>query len=257
MDNKPLISIITATYNSQNTLDKFINSIVNQSYKNFELIIIDGASKDNTIDIIKQHSDHIIKWISEKDNGVYDAWNKGLTYAKGDWITFIGSDDELYHDALENYIDFINNSQEQYDLISSRIHIINDNNDIVRTLGWPWEWKKSRKVFTIAHPGALHKKDLFSKFGNFNTMFKICGDYDFLLRCGEDMKAGFMNKVTLRMALGGLSDTHAVLKETYKILRVTSKLNYIDATYIYTLQSLKYFIRKGFRQLGLNIALKK
>ena len=99
--SKPLISIITVCYNSEKTIERSIQSIINQSYKNIEFIIIDGSSSDNTLEIIDKYKEMISIKISEKDSGIYDAFNKGLNICNGDLIGFVNSDDYLMPDALE------------------------------------------------------------------------------------------------------------------------------------------------------------
>src|SRR2546426_834552 len=96
MINQPLLSIVIVVYNAGSTLKHAIESVLNQTYKNIELIIIDGGSNDNTLQIINNYSSQIGYFISEKDNGIYDAMNKGILAAKGDWILFLGADDILY-----------------------------------------------------------------------------------------------------------------------------------------------------------------
>jgi len=148
-EKEPIITIITATYNSVSVLERCIQGVISQTYKNIEFIIIDGNSKDETVAIIKKYSNHIFKWISEPDKGVYDAWNKGIDLATGSWITFIGSDDLLYPDAIQNYVEHINKSNVNFDFISSRVHVVNKHDNVIRTLGWPWRWETSRRENNI------------------------------------------------------------------------------------------------------------
>ncbi|WP_162846991.1 glycosyltransferase family 2 protein [Mucilaginibacter gracilis] len=255
---QPLISIITATYNSGKVLENYLLSIKNQTYKNIELIVVDGASTDNTIEIVKKYHDVVNKWISEKDSGVYEAWNRGLALAQGEWIAFVGSDDEVYPDAFSSYVQFLNKAEsENFNYISSRVKIVDGKGKFIRLLGWPWVWETSRKVCNIAHPGSLHHKSLFKQFGNYNTSFKICGDYEWLLRVGENLKAGFMDQITVKMALGGLSDTLGVVKESYRAISETGSATKQEALKLYYLQTIKFAAKKVLRKLNINIILKK
>ena len=104
---RKLISIIIATYNAGSTLESCLKSIIAQKNDLIELLIIDGKSSDNTLKIVNAYRNQIDIFISEKDKGIYDAWNKGIVLANGQWIMFIGADDILYSDVLEGYIDFI------------------------------------------------------------------------------------------------------------------------------------------------------
>lgn len=248
-NNLPLVSIIIATYNSATILERCLLSIINQNYRNYELIIIDGASADTTVDIIKKYTNYITYWKSEKDNGIYEAWNKGLVNAKGEWVAFVGSDDMFYPDAIKNYMKFINLSDIQYDYISSKVERVDNDGKVVRVFGWPWEWEKSKKACTVAHPGSLHNKRLFKKYGLFDTKFKICGDYEFLLRCGKAMKAGFMDLITLKMSLGGLSDSKSVVKETYYALRLSNSVSPATAIWLFIMHNLKFHLRRSLHLL--------
>jgi glycosyltransferase involved in cell wall biosynthesis len=256
-EQKPLISIITATYNSENDIERCINSVLNQTYTDIEYIIVDGASKDATVDIIKKYDNRDIKWISEPDTGVYDAWNKGIDLAKGTWIAFIGSDDLLYPDAMQNYVDHLNNGTHEVDFISSRVHVVNKNGIILRTLGWAWNWKTSRRENNIAHPGALHSKKLLIESHKYNTEYKIVGDYELMLRAGPDLKTDFMDIVTLKMQIGGLSDSYKVYLETLTAISKNSGLSYPIVGLDFAIAFSKFFIRRAFRLIGVNIALKK
>lgn len=255
MEKTPLITIITATYNSGAVLEESINSVINQTYKNFEYIIIDGASKDNTLEIINKYQFVISQWVSEPDGGIYEAWNKGVKLAKGDWICFIGSDDKFYPSALADYVDFINSYNEPgLEFVSSKMHLVNQNDKIIKPLGLPWSWGKCRLQNAIAHPGSLHKKKLFEQFGLFNTHFKICGDYEFLLRPGKNFKTAFINKFTVRMTQGGVSfNGEKLFKEQYEIVTTTGKLNIIVAKYYYIFQLGKHYFKAAIRKLGKDI----
>ena len=251
----PLISIIIATFNSEKVIARCIDSIVNQTYKNYELIIIDGNSTDNTIGIIKGYGKAISKLISEKDSGIYDAWNKGVKIAEGEWITFLGSDDFFYSTALFDYVDFINSLNEtDLEFVSSKMHLVNGNDKIIKPLGLPWSWEQCRLENVIAHPGSLHNKSLFTNFGLFNTDFKICGDYEFLLRPGKNFKTAFLNKFTVRMAQGGISaNGKKLFREQYKAVTTTGKLDIKVAKLYHLVQMSKYYIKSGIRKLGIDI----
>jgi glycosyltransferase involved in cell wall biosynthesis len=251
----PLISVIIATFNSEKVLARCINSVLDQTYKNYELIIVDGASADNTVDIIKKFGTGISKWKSEKDNGIYEAWNKGVEMAEGDWITFIGSDDFFYPTALFDYVGFINSlNVPDLEFVSSKMHLVNQDNKLIKPLGLPWSWKKCRLQNLIAHPGSLHSKSLFENFGRFNTDFRICGDYEFLLRPGENFKTAFMDKFTVRMSQGGISaNGKKLFKEQFEAVTTTGKLNIRVAKFYFLFQMSKYYVKAGIRKFGIDI----
>ena len=160
---KPLISIITATYNSEKTVSETFNSILKQTYTGtFEYIVVDGNSSDNTVSIIKEFElkfkqrNIVFKWLSESDKGIYDAWNKGLSLATGNWISFIGSDDKYTSNALQVY------SQNIYDnpgieYFHSLISVYNSNNVYLRTL--KSQINEDGLPIRIAHVGTFHSKN--------------------------------------------------------------------------------------------------
>jgi len=254
----PLISIITATYNAESCLENLLKSIKLQKTDNIEFVIIDGASKDNTISIIKRYNEFIDYWISEPDTGIYDAWNKGVKLTTGEWIMFLGADDQLMPKALKTNIDFIlKNSSQELDLISSKIEMIDNNRKSIRIKGWKWEWPRFLYEMTIAHPGALHSRKLFVKHGLFNQDYKIAGDYELLLRPRNNLKTAFIDAITVKMCEGGTSDSIAAAFELYKLTTKTGGANRLTATINATVIILKYLIKSGFRHFGFNVYLRK
>jgi glycosyltransferase involved in cell wall biosynthesis len=252
------ISIIIATYNAEKYLQNCLNSIIPQLNETIELIVIDGGSKDDSVEVIKKNQQHIASWISEPDKGIYDAWNKGLQNATGDWIMFVGADDQLMPNALNVYKQFINdNVAADIDLISSTVQMIDENGTIIRIKGWPFFWPMFLKEMTIAHPGALHSKRLFEKHGNFNIDYKIVGDYELLLRAGNSLKSLYLDTVTVVMSEGGASDSVKSIKEHYKAVTTTGKypkhLALLNAVIVYS----KFKVKKLGRKIGLNLYLRK
>ena len=194
---KPLISIITASYNSEATIKDTIESVLNQTYKNFEYIIIDGASSDDTVRIIKsykkkfQNTGISFTFISEPDKGIYNAFNKGMNLAKGSWVCFIGSDDMFTINAIETYSE---NLIENLDLVYSNVEILGQ-----RVMDGFWKWSKFRRKMTIPHVGAMHNKEFFKKYGLFNTSYKIAADYELLLRANNNLKCKKVDKILIKM----------------------------------------------------------
>ena len=210
------ISIIIATWNAAKTLRRCLDSIVSQLTDETELILIDGGSKDETNEIIDSYGDKIAVHVSEPDKGVYDAWNKGVRVAKGDWITFIGADDWMLPDTISKYLGFFNDNGEDYDLICAKLHFVNSKGEVIRDVGEPWNWKKLiHRSWNLAHPGMLHNRRCFERIGCFDTRYRICGDSDFLQRLGPDIKTAFISDFLINMSEGGISDSTAAVKEGY------------------------------------------
>lgn len=213
---KPLVTIITSTYNAAEHLPDVIKSIREQAYDNVEWVIVDGASLDGTLDILRQNEDVIDFWVSEPDKGIYDAWNKGLQLAHGDWILFLGADDQILPDAIESMIHVANESPEPLDLISGKTQLCRGTVQR-RIVGKPWTWARFRKYMCVAHVGAMHNAAYFKRYGEFDNTFRIAGDYELVLRAGPDLKVGFVDKVLVRMEIEGISNQNAaVFRETLR-----------------------------------------
>ena len=169
--------------------------------------------------IIKNNSQYIQYTVSEKDQGIYDAWNKGIEETKGDWIMFIGADDELLPKALNEYLNLIQSKDlSLFDYISAQNEYINNDNKVIKILGCGTEWKLMRKGMSAAHVASLHnKKNLFNKVGNYNLDFKLCADYELLLRKKENLKSYFTPIHIAKMKVGGMSFSINAIKESHEI----------------------------------------
>ena len=181
--NSPLVSIITVTYNSEKYLEETIRSIVDQNYKNIEYIIIDGGSTDNTLDIIKRYIDKISYVISEKDNGMYDALNKGFSYSTGDIIIFCNSDDLLYSkDTIKNIVESY--KIERFCCCYGSVQYVDENANNLYARN-PLEFKPRYLVtlgMPFAQPTFFWTRELMDKMGCFNLKYKIVSDYDLIGR---------------------------------------------------------------------------
>jgi glycosyltransferase involved in cell wall biosynthesis len=175
--NFPLISIITVVYNNVSHIQKTLNSIYLQKYKNYELIVVDGGSTDGTLEIIKKNKKKINKWVSEKDKGIYDAFNKGMSLARGDYIGFVNSDDILLTNALKILNKYINKYPEaDFFFGSVRKH-------------WgvlygykPWKIKFSWGFYSSHSTGFFIKSKSAKKVGKYNLKYKYSSDYDYFYR---------------------------------------------------------------------------
>lgn len=208
------ISIITVTYNSEATLKSCLISVLHQSYKNIEYVIIDGNSTDKTLELVKQHQLQFpqieFKLLSEPDNGIYDALNKGVHLATGDVIGFVHSDDML---ADNQIISTLANQfeRENIDGVYGDLQYV-DKNNIDKVIRY---WKSRyfniallSKGWMPAHPTLFLKKTVYKKHGIFNLSYKISADYDFMLRILKDdsVKFAYLPKVITKMRIGGASN---------------------------------------------------
>jgi len=204
------ISIITATYNSTQHIDSALESINSQTNKNLELVIIDGASKDNTVSKIKETFTGDLKIISEKDNGIYDALNKGITAATGDVIGFVHSDDFLASKELLSKIAHII-QEEKVDGVYGDLQYVNKEETSKVIRHWKSEAFKPellKKGWMPAHPTLFLKKEVYEKHGLFNLNYNIAADYDLMLRIFSDptLKFKYLPEVITKMRVGGASN---------------------------------------------------
>lgn len=198
-------SIIIPTYNSAKTICATIDSILMQQFKDFELLIVDGISSDNTKDLVQGYKDERISFFSEKDKGVYDAMNKGIKYSKGKYLYFIGSDDKLFDkDVLQTV--FYSLSSEPVDIIYGNSMLLSNNE-----LDAGVEMNLERLLFkqNINHQAIFYSQECFSKLGKYNLKYPILADWDFNIRCfmHPDLKIKYLgNTVAIYNDLNGLSN---------------------------------------------------
>lgn len=213
----PTVSIIIATYNSSKTIRQALDSVVNQTITDWECIIIDGLSNDNTIDIVKEYEkdNNKIRYISEKDNGIYDAMNKGVVNAKGEWIYILGSDDELLPDGLEK---LLQNSSD-YDLIYGDFIGIYPSGKQYTGISLPLS--KMPKVMPASHQAMIMRKNLIEECGGFDLSFRSRADNNLVVKAFVSgyrffRISGFIAKVRL----DGFSSTrNDTINQIYRILK--------------------------------------
>jgi len=225
----PLISIIIAVFNGAKTLQQCIDSAVQQTYANKELIIIDGGSKDGTVDVLESNREQIGYWVSEPDSGIYNAWNKGLLQAKGEWICFLGADD-FFWDAqvLDRMASQLMMIPPDIRVAYGQIMLLNNDGKDLYPIGEPWKEVKERfkQVMSIPHPGLMHRRSLFEQHGNFDESFRIGGDYELLLRELKKADAAFVpDIIMIGMRQGGLSSSPANSIESMWDIRRAQKMH--------------------------------
>ena len=244
------ISIITATSNSINTIENCMQSVLGQSYKNMECIIIDGVSDDGTLALVRPlcelHGN--IKYISEPDTGIYDALNKGIVQATGDVIGFLHSDDFLASMDILAKIAIIF-QDEKVDGVHGDLHYVHkeDTSKVIRYWkGEAFRPELLKKGWMPPHPTLFLKKEVYEKHGLFNLNYKIAADYEFILRIFSDpsLKFSYLPEVFTKMRMGGasnrgLKNIKLKSKEDLRILRANGFKN-----------PLRVFIYKNFSKLG-------
>jgi len=223
MTSQPLISVIVAVYNGAKTLQRCIDSVAEQTYPDKELILIDGGSTDGTIDILKACNDEITYWKSEPDDGIYNAWNKGLDHVKGDWIYFLGSDDYLWESTVfEEMAPYLSKAEsERVRLVYGQVARVTEDNEVCCVDGNPWDYTRRGIVVdgicTFTHQGMFHHRSLFENYGKFDESFRIAGDYELLLRAFKEGGDALFVKglVVAGMQTGGVTGNCTnLVKET-------------------------------------------
>ena len=224
------ISIIIATYNAAKTLRTCLDSIVPQLTDETELILVDGKSKDETNDIIGSYGSKVAVHISEPDKGIYDAWNKGVKAATGEWVMFVGADDVLLPNALNEYLKVIHATEDicSYDYICAHNEYVDMRGKQLKLLGGKPQWSKMRRGMVAAHVASLHNRtNLFGTVGGYNLDFRICADYELLLRKKDKLRYLFIPAHIARMKVGGMSFSTKAIIETYKIRRLHHSLPFL------------------------------
>lgn len=203
------ISIITVVFNGVETIEDCIKSIIGQTYPDIEHIIIDGGSTDGTLDVIKKYNGNIAKVVSEPDNGLYDAMNKGIKTATGDVIGILNSDD-LYADnfVIENVVKYFSDTNAD-SCYGNLIYVDKDNtNKVVRY--WnagDYSRKRFRRGWMPPHPTFFARKSIYEKYGYMNLAFPLAADYELMLRFlyKYEVSTIYIPKVLVKMRAGGTS----------------------------------------------------
>lgn len=205
------VSIITVVYNNANFIKDAIESVLTQSYENIEYIVIDGASNDGTVEIIKRYGNKITHFLSEKDHGIYDAMNKGLKLASGDIIGILNSDDFYISNNVINMVVevFLYNNVDS--VFADLVYVNPDN--LAKVVRYYDSSYFSPSKFSYgwmpAHPTFFVRRDIYEKYGFFKTDYKIAADYELLVRfLGKHRISYFYLQIPLvKMRIGGVSTT--------------------------------------------------
>lgn len=242
-DEKPLISVVVAVFEAADTLQRCIDSVEAQTYPRKEMVVMDGGSTDGTVEILEANGEKVACWRSEPDRGIYHAWNKALERAQGDWICFLGADDYFAdRDCLSDLVA----AGGSADAVFGKLMRFDDAGRELRTFGRPWVWKEMKRHQSIAHPGALHRRYLFEKYGFFSESYPIAGDYEFLLRLGSGLKAAFVDRVTVCMGYGvSIENARQANAEARTIQRIHPEIGFLRAEIYYRLASAKTFLAES------------
>jgi glycosyltransferase involved in cell wall biosynthesis len=247
--NRPLVTVITAVYNGQEYMAGCLRSVLSQDYPNIEHIVMDGASSDGTVDVLRQYDDQIALWQSEPDAGVYDAWNKALAKARGEWICFLGVDDEFLPGAISAYMALASRNPAA-EFLSSNVRWVHPSG-YERLLGNPWSWREFSKWMCVAHSGSMHRRGLYERVGTYNTTYRIVGDYELLLRARSRLRTAYMPVTTVTMRAGGLGDLRRAYREHARAKmasggrsRLLTAMEFIVSNAKHTLRPFRYSLAR-------------
>jgi glycosyltransferase involved in cell wall biosynthesis len=239
-ETKPIFSVITVVRNGAETIPHTIESVFIQDFSNFEYILVDGLSTDGTREYVSKISSSRLKFVSERDHGIYDAMNKGIALSSGEWITLINADDALIPNVLTDVSKIIHENPD-VEIIYGGLRDM-DSNEVIQGISHlelPY-----RMIF---HPGAFVKKSLYEKIGMFDTTYKVAGDYDFMLRA-YNSKANFFDAgfpLALYRGAGYSSNFWKLgIWESQMIRSRNGHLSYFNAVFGFITVVLKTYIRK-------------
>ena len=214
------VSIITSCYNREATIRDAIESVLEQDYLDIEYIIVDGASKDNSLQVINEYKDRISKIVSEPDKGMYEAINKGIRMATGDVIGLVHSDDFLYSPhTISNIVKQMENTHADF-LYGDGLFVNAENTDKVirKWIGGAYRLWKVRHGWLPLHPTCYIRREVMQKRGLYNETYKIAADSDLLFRylLGGDLTVTYLKEYIIKMRMGGMSTDSARRKQMWK-----------------------------------------
>jgi glycosyltransferase involved in cell wall biosynthesis len=217
INNLPKVTVVTVTYNAEQYLEQTIKSVMEQDYPRIEYIIIDGVSNDGTVDIIKKYEKHIDYWVSEPDSGIYDAMNKGIDVATGEWINFMNAGDSFIDSST--LISIILKAEHNSELLYGDSILINKNEKIYRKAKQTYDFFKG---IPLCHQSLFTKTHILEKY-KFDTSYFIAGDYDFILKTFmNNHNYQYINIPICNFLDNGLSKKY-ILKSSIEALMAISK----------------------------------
>ena len=219
-------SIITASKNADKHIEATIKSVISQTHIDREHIIIDSESNDNTIDIIKQYTnEHKIKWISEKDNGISDAFNKGIRLANGDWIVFLGAGDTFINPNVLKYVNSRLKSLKNHFIVWGNTLLIDENLKMIKRVNGNISKSKLKRYMCLPHQSTFHNKTFFENFGFYNEIYKTSMDYDLLLKSLDQIRMdGYIDFDVSFVLRGGVSEQGLNAIKEFRALQKKHKI---------------------------------
>ena len=254
-DNEIILSIVTVCFNSASTIQRTFDSVREQITDGVEYVVIDGASSDTTLEIIKQNSDIINSYITETDKGMYDAMNKGIKLSNGDFILNLNADDTLKPGAVEGILKILKEHKKTTNImLFGATELINSNGRVVGNLSLSKNFRELiYKHNPFPHPSAIVSRDLFEKCLGFDSNFLISGDYDFFCRTLQFNPDVITTKqVFSEMRTGGMSSDTGPLKLAIRhqkeILKIQFQFSKKRALMLFILRLVKMLIKRVWKR---------
>ncbi|MDR3273081.1 MAG: glycosyltransferase [Flavobacteriaceae bacterium] len=238
-NSSPLISIITVVFNGVDTLEQTMESVMSQTYKNVEYIIVDGGSTDGTIDIIKKYKDKLAYWVSESDKGIYNAMNKGIDKCNGELIGIVNSDDYYEPNTVEIVVNRYNSENKKEGVYYGFLKLWKDGKEhAIRRFHHNFP-----KDHMIQHPTWFVSKSIYEKFGKFDDSYKIAGDFELFQRLVKHNVEFFpIDAILSNFRIGGISSYAGRL----------GAMEYLDLKY-----KLGWYNRKKYNLLKLKMKIEQ
>ncbi len=246
-DNEtPLISILTIVYNDCRNIEKTIRSVISQSYRNVEYIVVDGGSTDDTVDVIRQYENGIDYWLSEKDKGISDAFNKGISLCTGQYVGLLNAGDWYEPDAITLLVETAK-KENNPDVVYGKLRFWSENGrERIQTP----DHRKLNRFMSICHPSVFVNMELYQRTGLFDEQYRIAMDYDFFYRAvNQGACFCYIPDVIANMSDGGISSTN-IIKSIQEVAKV--KMNHSGSVVI----PLFYYMYQIARHMAGNLLRK-
>lgn len=264
MNNKPLISIATPCWNSASTIERTIKSVLAQEFKDYEYIIVDGGSTDGTLDIVKKYEPLFggrMHWYSERDKGIYDAFNKGVKFSNGYFCWNVNSDDWLEPNALSMLVPYMKENINNTCVLCCRLKMHTPNGTYAKPIVTKEQLKCSAEKMLfmgLQHPATIYSRLVYDKVGLYDDRYYVSGDMDHFIRCYRSGIVDFLSLdiVVSNMDDGGVSNTFNFKKMNHdRKLRFSKFTSNRVTAYYYLMKSHLVYLRKwllislGFKKL--------
>ena len=249
-NSTPLISIITIVKDAATLIEHTIKNVINQSYNSYEYIVIDGASSDGTVNSIKLYDKSITSWISESDQGISDAFNKGIQQARGKWILFINAGDSFASSNVLSLCAPILLESNGFDIVHGCANYVDKNGNVLHRVGRALDKRRFQWSLSIPHQAIFHSACYFKEFGVFDTSFKVTMDYELLTR-KKNLQARFISQTICNMLAGGISQSNyrKLLSEAARVREKNIAPRTIWSNSVYAWKLLKISVILQLRKI--------